>query len=397
VAFKRLEDLKVKNRTVLVRVDFNVPLTPDGKVADDMRLRASLPTLRAILDSGGKVLAMSHVGRPKGKIVPSLSITPVRPVLEELLGAHVVLAPDCVGKETRQRAEELAKGEILLLENLRFHPEEEANDPWFAEELASLGNCYVNDAFGSSHRPHASIVGVPRHLPSAAGLLLQKEIEVLGTLLERPEQPFWAILGGAKVSGKIEVIRKLIGRVDGLFLGGGMAFTFLRSKDWEVGQSLVEPDRLAVAADLMEMAKGRGIPLLLPVDVVVASDVSDEAHAKVVPVQAIPPDMKGLDIGPWTLEELTPSLREAKTIFWNGPCGVFEVEAFSKGTRMVAELVAEATSRGAFTVVGGGDSVAAIRQMGFEGSVSHLSTGGGASLEFLEGKILPGIAALARA
>ncbi len=381
---------------MVVRVDFNVPLTPDGTVADDMRLRASVPTLRAILDAGGKVVAMSHIGRPKGRMVPSLSIAPIRPLLEELLGARVRLAPDCIGEETRQRAEQLAKGEVLLLENLRFHPEEEANDPWFAEQLASLGSCYVNDAFGSSHRPHASIVGVPRYLPSAAGLLLQKEIEVLGALLERPEQPFWAILGGAKVSGKIDVIRKLIGKVDGLFVVGGMAFTFLRSKDLEVGHSLVESDRLDVAADLMDMAHGRGIPFLLPVDVVVSSDASDEAHAKVVPVQAMPSHMKGLDIGPRTLEQLAPSLQEAKTVFWNGPCGVFEVEAFSNGTRMLAKLVAEATSRGAFTVVGGGDSVAAIRQMGFEGSVSHLSTGGGASLEFLEGKILPGIAALAR-
>jgi phosphoglycerate kinase len=307
------------------------------------------------------------------------------------------LAPDCIGDETEQRVKDLAQGEVLLLENVRFHHEEEANDPWFAEQLASLGDCYVNDAFGSCHRPHASVVGVPRHLPSAAGLLLHREIDVLGKLLESPERPFWALLGGAKVSGKIDVLTNLLSKVDGLFVGGAMAFTFLHAQGIEVGESMVEVDRLDVARDLLEMAKGRGVPLLLPTDVVVAPDASQGELRQTVPVRAIPRSMKGLDVGPLTLDELANHLRTARTVFWNGPCGVFESEAFAHGTRTVAELVADATERGAVTVVGGGDSVAAIRQMGFESSIGHLSTGGGASLELLEGKTLPGVAALQEA
>ncbi len=394
MTLRTIDQLPVEGRAVLVRVDYNVPLSSERSVTDDTRIRASLPTLRSILERTGKPIVMSHLGRPKGEVNPSLSLAPVRPVLSELLGVTVTMAADCIGEEASLRAEELPPGEVLLLENLRFHHEEEANDPWFARKLAELGDCYVNDAFGSSHRAHASVVGVPRLLPSAAGFLLQREIEVLGTLLQDPRRPFWALLGGAKVSGKIDVLRNLIAKVDGLFVGGGMAFTFLKAMGTEVGRSLVEEDRLDIARDLLEMARGRGIPLLLPSDVVVSADAAGTSKASVVPVGAIPGDMKGLDVGPATLDELASHLREAKTVFWNGPCGVFELEPFSRGTRGVAELVAEATGRGAVTVVGGGDSVAAVRQMGFESSVSHLSTGGGASLELLEGKTLPGVAVL---
>ncbi len=397
VSLRTLDQLPVENCRVLVRVDYNVPLSPERVVADDTRVRASLPTLRHILEREGRVILMSHLGRPRGAVDPSLSLAPVRPVLERLLGADVGIAPDCIGEETAQRAEDLAPGGVLLLENLRFHPEEEANDPWFARELAALGDCYVNDAFGSSHRAHASIVGVPRHLPSAAGLLLSREIEALGALLEDPARPFWALLGGAKVSGKIDVIRNLLPKVDGVFVGGGMAFTFLKAKGMEVGGSLVEEDRVDMARDLLEMARGRGIPMLLPSDVVAAPSVSQPTEARVVPAQSIPRTMMGLDVGQGTLDELASHLREAKTIFWNGPCGVFEEEAFSRGTRILAEMVAAATDRGAVTVVGGGDTVAAIKSMGFDEAVSHLSTGGGASLEFLQGNALPGVAALADA
>jgi phosphoglycerate kinase len=394
VTLKTVDQLPVEGKAVLVRVDYNVPLSPER---NDTRSRASLPTLRSILERGGRPIAMSHLGRPKGQVVPALSLAPVRPILAELLGVTVAMAPDCVGDETSQRVRELPPGEVLLLENLRFHHEEEANDPWFARQLAGLGECYVNDAFGSSHRAHASVVGVPRLLPSAAGLLLHREIEVLSALMEDPRRPFWALLGGAKVSGKIEVIRNLIAKVDGLFVAGGMAFTFLKAMGREIGLSLIEEDRLEVARDLLEMARGRGIPLLLPSDVVVAAEATEEAPTMVVPTPAIPGDKKGLDIGPATVDELAAHLREARTVFWNGPCGVFEVEAFSYGTKAVAQLVADATERGAVTVVGGGDSVAAVRQMGFEDCVTHLSTGGGAALELLEGKTLPGVAVLLEA
>jgi phosphoglycerate kinase len=388
-----VRDVDLKDKRVLVRVDFNVPLDKSGKITDDTRIRASLPTIRYIREQGGKAILMSHLGRPKGKRAPEFSLKPVGERLGELLGIPVPLAADCVGKEVEDQASNLKPGGVLLLENLRFHPEEEANDPAFAKRLASLGDVYVNDAFGTAHRAHASTAGVTAFVPvSVAGFLMEKEIQYLSGALESPKRPFLAILGGAKVSGKLEVVQNLLGRVDVLVIGGGMACTFLKSQGLEVGESLVEDDLLDVARETLEDAGRKGISLLLPVDAVIAEKVEAGAPTKVVSVDAIPPGWRMLDIGPKTIGRFEEAVSGAMTVVWNGPMGVFEIADFSKGTEAVAKAVAALSGR--TTIVGGGDSVAAVNRMGLESRISHVSTGGGASLEFLEGKTLPGVEAL---
>ncbi len=383
-------DLDVKGKRVLVRVDFNVPMQ-DGAITDDSRIRAAIPTIEHLRTRGARVILVSHLGRPKGKVVDSMRLDPVARRLSELLGATVHKAGDCVGPAVQAQVAALADGDVLLLENVRFYPGEEKNDPEFARELAALADLYVNDAFGTAHRAHASTEGVARLLPAAAGFLMQKEIEVMGRALSDPERPFLALLGGAKVSDKIGVIQNLLTKVDAIAIGGGMAYTFLKAEGLDVGRSLLEEERVPLAADLIRQAKERGVELLLPVDVVVADRFAADAERKVVPVDAIPSDWQGLDIGPKTRELFAQAVRRAKTIVWNGPMGVFEWDAFAEGTLAVARAMAEAE---ATTIVGGGDSVAAVEKAGVAGRITHISTGGGASLEFLEGLELPGVAAL---
>ncbi len=392
---KTIDDLDLAGKKVLVRVDFNVPMTPDLKVSDDKRIVESLPTIKKILSSGGAVVLMSHLGRPKGKPAPEFSLKPVAVHLGTLLNMDVKFAEDCVGKPARAAVDALKPGEVLLLENLRFHGEEEKNDPAFAKELASLGQVYVNDAFGTAHRAHASTEGVTKFLkPAVAGYLMQKEIDYLGRAVANPVRPYIAILGGAKISGKIDVIQNLMPKVDALVIGGGMAFTFFQAQGMEVGDSLVESEKLGLAKQILEEAKAKHMRLILPVDCVVADKFENEANRKVVPVTRIPSGWRGLDIGPETVKLINMEVRRAKTIVWNGPMGVFEMPNYANGTLEVAKLLAEATRAGATTIVGGGDSAAAIAQAGYETAVSHVSTGGGASLEFLEGRMLPGLAAL---
>ncbi len=389
-----VDDIQVAGKRVLIRVDFNVPLK-DGKVADDNRIKAALPTIKKILNDGGRAILCSHLGRPKGKVVPEMSLRPVAEHLADLLGKPVKFASDCIGGEAEQKAKNLADGQCLLLENLRYYNEETDNDPDFAKKLASLGDLYVNDAFGTAHRAHASTEGVTKYFEQAvAGYLIEKELQYLGKALANPEHPFTAILGGAKISGKIDVIENLFGKVDTLLIGGGMMFTFLKAMGKEIGQSLLEEDRLEMAAKLIEKAKSEKTKLVFPVDCIVASEVKEDVDVQVVSVDDIPPDLKGLDIGPKTLVLFSGIIRDSKTIVWNGPMGVFEVEKFSLGTVGLAGKLADATDKGAITIVGGGDSAAAAIKAGVSNRLSHISTGGGASLEFLEGKILPGIAAL---
>ncbi len=384
---KTVRDVEVAGKRVLVRADFNVPLA-DGRVADDTRIRAALPTINYLLEHGAKVILMSHLGRPKGKVVSELRLDPVADRLAELLGRPVRKLDDCVGPEVASAVAEMRSGDVILLENTRFHPEEKANDPAFARKLASLADVFVNDAFGAAHRAHASTVGVAEYLPSVAGFLMEKEIAVLGQTLAAPEHPFVAILGGAKISSKIGVIDNLLTRVDGLLIGGGMANTFLKAQGREIGQSLVEDDSLDVARETLEMA---GEKLSLPVDVVVADRFDAEANSKVVPVDQVPEDWRILDIGPETVELFKRKLAGARTVVWNGPMGVFEFPRFAAGTEAIARFLAES---GATTIIGGGDSAAAVKQAGLADKMTHISTGGGASLEFLEGKPLPGLAAL---
>jgi phosphoglycerate kinase len=380
---RTIEDLgDLAGRRVFVRVDFNVPLE-HGRVTDDLRITAALPTLRELRDRGGSLVLASHLGRPKGKAVEALRMDPVAARLGEDGGFGV----------RRVRIDEArpGPGEVVLLENLRFDPGEEANDPSFADRLAATAEAYVDDAFGAAHRAHASVVGVAERLPSAAGRLMQREVEVLSRLLRDPEQPFVAVLGGAKVSDKLAVVDALLDRVDALLVGGAMAFTFLAAQGGDTGASLVEEDQVDAVRGSMKKAEERGVPMLLPEDVVAAEEAAADARQRTVPADRIPPGLKGLDIGPRTVEEFTRVLADARTVFWNGPMGVFELEPFALGTRGVAQAVAGAE---AFTVVGGGDSVAAVRRLGFEDAVDHLSTGGGAALEFLEGRTLPGVAVL---
>jgi phosphoglycerate kinase len=384
---KTVKDISVKDKRVLLRVDFNVPLA-DGEVADDTRIRAALPTIQYLLDQEAAVILMSHLGRPKGKVSEELRMDPVAHRLSELLGQEVIKVDDCIGPEVERAAAGLQPGQVLLLENLRFHPEEENNDQTFAQRLASLADLYVNDAFGTAHRAHASTSGVPRYLPAVAGLLMERELDFLDKALARPERPFVAILGGAKVSDKIGLIRNLLSKVDLLLIGGAMANTFLKAQGYEVGQSLVEDESLPMARELLQQAAGK---LVLPVDVVVGDDFAAEAKAKTVDIETVPPSWRILDVGPGTLNLFKEKLASAKTVVWNGPLGVFEFPKFAIGTITLARALAETQ---ATTIVGGGDSIAALRQAGLEGKMSHVSTGGGASLELLEGKTLPGVAAL---
>jgi len=390
-----LDDIDVSGKRVLMRVDFNVPIGEDGKVADDLRIRAALPSIKKVLESGGSLVLMSHLGRPKGKWNEKYSLKPVAERLSELLGKPVKMAPDCIGPEVEKMAQELKPGEVLLLENVRFHPGEEANDPEFAKQLAKLGDVYVNDAFGTAHRAHASTEGVTKYFDvCAAGYLMQKELEYLGKAVGEPERPYVAIMGGAKISGKIDVIQNLLPKVDALLIGGGMAYTFFKAKGYSIGNSLLEEDRIEVAKQVMADAEAKGVELLLPLDNVVAKEVSEDAETQVTADENVPEGWIGVDIGPKTIERFREKILAAKTIVWNGPMGVFEKEPFAKGTFAIAQALADATAKGAITVVGGGDSAAVIKKAGLADKVSHVSTGGGASLEFLAGLTLPGVAAL---
>jgi phosphoglycerate kinase len=387
---RTVDQAEVAGKRVLVRNDFNVPLE-DGEVTDDLRVRAAVPTLRWLLDHGARVICCSHLGRPKGKRDPSYSLEPVRPVLAERLGVEVAFVDDVAGDQARQAAEGLGDGQVLLLQNLRYEPGEEKNDPELADRLAALAEVYVDDAFGAAHRAHASVVGVAERLDAYAGYLLAGEVKELSRLLEDPERPFVAVLGGSKVSDKLAVLDNLLGRVDSLVVGGGMCFTFLAAQGHEIGDSLFEPDQLEDVRRLLQTAASQGKPVLLPSDVVVAREVSEDAEARTVPADGIEAGWKGLDVGPETAKAFAAAVADARTVFWNGPMGVFELAPFAAGTRAVAEAVAAAAG---YTVVGGGDSAAALAELGLADRVDHLSTGGGASLELLEGKTLPGVAAI---
>ncbi len=390
-----LTDLDLHGSPVLVRVDFNVPLDENGAITDDTRIVESLPTIKHIIAQGGIAVLMSHLGRPKGKVNPKYSLTPVAEHLSSLLGQPVHFAADCIGAIAEDTVHSRSAGEVVLLENLRFHPEEEANDSGFAEKLAKLGKIYINDAFGTAHRAHASTEAVTHYFTQkGAGFLLEKELKYLGNALAHPERPFVAILGGSKVSGKIDVIRELLPKCDSILIGGGMMFTFYKAMGLEIGNSLVEADRVTLASELLAEAKERGVELLLPTDTVVANSFSNEAQFKNVAVENIEAGWMGMDIGTKTCEEFSYRIKAAKTVVWNGPMGVFEMSNFARGTRSVADALVSATEAGATTIIGGGDSAAAITQFHLEKQVTHVSTGGGASLEFLEGKILPGVKAL---
>lgn len=390
-----IDNLNLKDKRVLVRVDFNVPLDENQRVTDDRRIKASLPTINKIVNDGGKAILMSHLGRPKGKIKPEFSLKPAAEKLSELLGKDVKLAPDCIGDEVKKMIDGMNDGDVILLENLRFHLEEEKNDESFSRELAKFGDVYVNDAFGTAHRAHASTEGVTHFIDKcAAGYLMQKELDYLGSALSEPARPYCAILGGAKISGKIDVIMNLFDKVDTLIIGGGMAFTFFKAQGKEIGKSLLEEEKIGLANEVLKKAEESKIKFLLPVDVVVASQFKNDSPSETVKIDNIPPDKMGLDIGSETVKLFSDELLKSKTIVWNGPMGVFEMDNFAKGTFAVAKTLAEATANGAVTVIGGGDSAAAITKAGLDDKVSHVSTGGGASLEFLEGKALPGVEAL---
>ncbi|NLX63209.1 MAG: phosphoglycerate kinase [Clostridiaceae bacterium] len=384
-------DLDVKGKRVIVRVDFNVPLDSEGNITDDKRIRGALPTIKYIIENGGKLILVSHLGRPKNGFEAKYSMKPAAERLSELLGKEVILAKDVIGEDAKAKAAALKEGEILMLENVRFHKEETKNDPEFAKELASMADIYVNDAFGTAHRAHASTAGLADYLPSACGFLIKKELDIMGKALDNPERPFVAILGGAKVSDKISVIENLIDKVDTLIIGGGMAYTFFKAQGHSVGKSICEDDKVELAKNLLAKAKEKNVNLLLPVDNVVGKEFDANTEAKTVPSDAIPDDWMGLDIGEETIKLFSDAIKGAKTVVWNGPMGVFEMERFANGTRKITEALANSN---AITIVGGGDSAAAVEQLGFADKITHISTGGGASLEFLEGKELPGIAVL---
>lgn len=393
---KTIDDIldRLPGKRVLVRVDFNVPIS-DGKVGDDTRLRAAIPTVKRLADAGAKVILASHLGRPKGGPEPKYSLRPVAARFSELIGKPVAFSEDCIGLKPENTVRAMQDGDICLLENVRFHSAEEKNDPEFARRMSALADLYVNDAFGSAHRAHASTEGVTRFLRTAvAGYLMEKELDFLGRLLSNPKRPLVAVLGGAKISGKLEVLTNLMKTVDVFLIGGGMAFTFLKSQGKPIGKSLCEEDLVDTARTVLHEADKNGRRIILPWDCVVACDLSPESQHRIVAVESIPDDMAGYDIGPHTIKDFDDALHGAGTIFWNGPMGVFETPPYDEGTKAVAHAVAHATDAGAISVIGGGDSVAAVHQAGVAEHISHISTGGGASLEFLEGKTLPGVAAL---
>ncbi len=388
---KTIEDIAVAGKKVLVRCDFNVPLDENKNITDENRLNGALPTIKYLVGQGAKVILCSHLGRPKGEFNEKYSLQPVAKRLSEMLGQEVKMAKDVIGDSAKELVAGLKDGEVMLLENVRYHKEEEKNDAEFSKKLAEFADVYVNDAFGTAHRAHASTAGVAAYIPAVCGYLIQKEIEIMGGALSNPERPFVAILGGAKVSDKIGVIENLLEKVDYLIIGGGMAYTFLKAKGYEIGTSICEDEKLDLARSLMEKAQAKGVELLLPIENVCASEFSNDAERKIVPSDNIPSDFMGMDIGPKTIELFSEVITKAKTVIWNGPMGVFEFSNFAEGTKAVAKAVAES---GAITIIGGGDSAAAVEQLGFADKMTHISTGGGASLEFLEGIELPGIAAL---
>ncbi|MCG8501503.1 MAG: phosphoglycerate kinase, partial [Firmicutes bacterium] len=389
---KTIEDISVLGVKVLVRCDFNVPLDDNGNITDENRIVAALPTIKYLMNNGAKTILCSHMGRPKGKFDPKFSLKPVAERLSQYLGKEVVMAKDVIGESAKAAVAAMKDGEVILLENVRYHNEETKNDPGFAKALADLADVFVNDAFGTAHRAHASTAGVADYLPAVAGYLIQKEIEVMGKALAEPARPFVAILGGAKVSDKIGVIENLLEKVDALIIGGGMAYTFLKAKGYQIGESICEDDKLDLAKSLMEKADDKGVELLLPVGSIVAKEFKPDAESKYVPSDAMPDDWMGVDIGNITVERFSKVIGKAKTIIWNGPMGVFEFPRFAEGTKAIAQEVAKAgIQNNAITIIGGGDSVAAVKQLGYGDQMTHISTGGGASLEFLEGKVLPGI------
>jgi len=388
---KDLSTAELKGKRVLVRVDFNVPLNEGGEVTDDTRIVSSLPSIRYLADAGARVILVSHLGRPKGKRLEKLRMDPVAKRLGELVGKQVKKADDCKGDGVRALVDSLRDGNILLLENVRFYAEEEANDPEFSKEMAELADIYVNDAFGTAHRAHASTAGVAKHVPAYAGFLMEKELESLGDKLNSPRRPFLAILGGAKVSSKIGVIRKLLEKVNGLLVGGGMSYTFIKAQGFEVGTSLLEEGMIEEALAVMNIAREKNVDFILPQDFVVAQEGKEGSPTRVVDWDRMPPDMGGFDIGPRTVELFSKHIHKAKTIFWNGPVGLFEVEAFSRGTIEIARAAAKSDAE---VVAGGGDTISAIKMAGVEDAITHISTGGGASLEFVEGRSLPGVEAL---
>ncbi len=387
-----IRDIEVGGKKILVRVDFNVPLDEKtGAITDDSRIRATLPTIKYLIDRGARVILISHLGRPKGNVVDELRLTIVAQRLSQILGQQVGVATDCIGPEVEKSVAALQTGHVLLLENLRFHSDEETGSPAFAQALARLGDIFVNDAFGTSHRAHASIAGITNYLPAVAGLLLEKEVDTLGSLLGNPSHPFVGLVGGAKVSDKVDMLENIMGKVDLLLIGGGMAATFLKAKSYEVGQSLIEADRLDTASRLMAKAARNGVRLLLPVDVVVVDEITAEATGKVVSVDKIAPQQRIVDIGSQTVKKFYEELRKCQTVFWNGPMGIYEIPQFAEGTRAIAKLLA---SLKATTIIGGGSTAEVITEMGLADKVTFVSTGGGASLEFLGGQKLPGVEAL---
>ncbi|MFE1243176.1 phosphoglycerate kinase [Fictibacillus sp. NPDC058756] len=388
---KSVRDIDLKGKVVFCRVDFNVPMK-DGKITDETRINAALPTIKYLTEQGAKVLLASHLGRPKGQVVEELRLDPVAQRLSDLLGKEVVKTDEGYGEEVEKALASLEEGGVILLENVRFYPGEEKNDPELAEKFAALADVYVNDAFGAAHRAHASTEGIAKHLPAVSGLLMEKELEVLGKALSNPDRPFTAIIGGAKVKDKIDVIDNLLDKVDNLIIGGGLGYTFIKALGHDVGKSLLEEDKIETARGFMEKAKEKGVNLLIAEDVLVADDFSNDANTKNVDIDSIPSDWEGLDIGTKTIEKYVKVIKESKLVIWNGPMGVFEIDAFANGTRSVANALAEATDT--YSVIGGGDSAAAVEKFGLADKMSHISTGGGASLEFMEGKALPGVEAL---
>lgn len=389
---KSIKDINVNGKKVFIRVDYNVPMDEELNITNDTRIRATLPTLNYLLEQNAALVIACHLGRPKGERVAKFSVAPVAKRLAELIGKEVKFASDCVGPEAEKAAAALKPGEILLLENLRYHKEEEKNDPAFSKQLAALADVAVNDAFGVSHRAHASVEGITKYIETVAGFLMEKEIKFVGQTVANPERPFVAIIGGAKVSDKIGVISNLLEKVDTLIIGGGMAHTFDAAKGYEIGKSICEPDKYELALDLLKQAEAKGVKVVLPVDLVIADKFAPDANTRIVDVDKVDPEWEALDSGPKTSELYAAALKDAKTVVWNGPMGVFEMDAFAKGTEAVAKAVADSS---AVSIVGGGDSIAALKKTGLSDKITHISTGGGATLEFLEGKVLPGIAALA--